>query len=102
MDKPWEINCESALIIGDIHQRISWAQAILEREAGNFDKVIFLGDFFDTHFEGPETATIKETAAFYKFVINNYNVCMGNHEGGYRESWAANQKYSHKHHLAHA
>lgn len=38
------------LVIPDIHQRIVKTDSILTAEEGNYDKVVFLGDYFDSFF----------------------------------------------------
>lgn len=52
MNKPWEINADCVLVFGDVHQRVPWAKAVLDKEKGNYDHVVFLGDVIDT-FESP-------------------------------------------------
>jgi len=72
------------LIIPDIHQRHALARSIFEKYVDEVDRVIFLGDFFDSY-----TETIHDvcmTAELVKEVIHNPKViCLyGNHDISYR------------------
>lgn len=75
------------LVIPDIHQEISWVDKILQIENGNFDKVVLLGDLYDS-FSSPKTiASVTETA---KYVMelkqkmgDNLIVLIGNHDVPY-------------------
>lgn len=51
-----KITKDKVLILGDIHQDIGYANRCLELES-DFDRVVFLGDFFDT-FKTPDGAII--------------------------------------------
>lgn len=73
------------LVIPDIHQRVNSVDRILQRES-DFDKVIFLGDFFDSY--DPEVGA-RETA---KWVMNKWKELgdkavwlVGNHDAAYYE-----------------
>lgn len=101
--KPYQIDAQKCLIIPDSHQDIKWIQAILERERGNYDHIITLGDEFDSYKSYPEVASTKEMA---RFVIDLQNgsrgpvtQLLGNHNLAYAESWASNSRFSHKKHL---
>ncbi len=101
--KPYQVNASRAIIIPDSHQDIAWVKGILEREKGNYNHIITLGDEFDSHKSFPEVAGIKETAQFaislQEGAYGPITQIVGNHSLAYMESWAANSKYSHKHHL---
>lgn len=75
------------LIIGDVHQNIEWAESVIESHKGDFDHIIFLGDFFDTFRK--DLASAKETC---EFMIRMYNrgdttFIVGNHDVAYYELW---------------
>jgi hypothetical protein len=62
-----------------------------------------LGDEFDSHYDFPKVAGIKETAKFaLELMWGAYgpSTCLvGNHLLAYMESWYANSRYSNKHQL---
>lgn len=68
------------LCISDIHNRVKIADQILEFEKGNFDKVIYIGDFFDSYSDNPNIA--KDTAIWLKEKLaNSSNIMLcGNHD----------------------
>lgn len=84
MGQPWQIIGQRVLVIPDVHQSVEWATAILEREQGNFDHVVFLGDFFDSHFSPPQVAGSEATAEFVKRIIDGVygpaTLLIGNHD----------------------
>jgi len=100
MKKPYEINAENLLIITDIHQNISWVKKILENETGNYDHILFNGDWIDSNYQPPIIASAEETALFLVDAINgkygpaSFNI--GNHDLPVMESWKSNSKYSKK------
>lgn len=90
MNKSWEISGKRVLVFGDMHQKVDWAKAVLEKESGNFDHIVFLGDAFDSFMDPPLVSSITETASFYKDLINGVygpsTVLLGNHDVAYREA----------------
>ena len=72
------------LIIPDVHQDIPWVENILKTEKGNFDEVIFLGDYFDAF---KEKVTIVKTLSYLKELAKskNYYFLLGNHDLAYLE-----------------
>lgn len=72
------------LIIPDIHNKVADAEAIIHRLAGQYDHVVFLGDFFDSKPDNLEVT--RDTAEWIKGKINDplYLFCHGNHDTGYR------------------
>lgn len=70
------------LIIPDIHHRIHIVDTILNTEKG-YDKVIFLGDYFDRFHDSPDEAA--EVARWLKPKLWDKNfVCLyGNHDVSY-------------------
>lgn len=101
--KPYQINAERCLVLPDIHQDLAFARTALEREKGNYDHVITLGDEFDSHKSFPQVAGTKETVRFVislqEGAYGPVTQLIGNHNLAYMESWSANSKYSHKHHI---
>jgi hypothetical protein len=100
MNKPYQINAESLLIITDIHQNLNWVKKILEDERGNYDHVLFNGDWIDSYYQPPVIEGATETAKFVVDAINgrygpaSFNI--GNHDAPVMESWRWNIKYSNK------
>lgn len=84
------INSKSCLLITDPHQNISWVKSILEKEKGNYDYIIFGGDFFDSFYSYPVVASVGQTADFVLEVLNGKygpaTVLNGNHSSPYMES----------------
>ena len=71
------------LIIPDIHQQIEHVDELLERESGNYDRVTFLGDYFDSY---DDSTSIIRTANWLKDKIENYpdwTLLLGNHDCQY-------------------
>jgi len=72
------------LSIGDLHGEDFW-ESIIEREGGNVDKIIFLGDYFDSFYVSP--AFIQRN--FLKIVgLKKHNpdkiiLLWGNHDAHY-------------------
>ncbi len=95
---PYTVSCERALIIPDVHQDINWVKNILNQESGNYDHLVFLGDFFDTHKSGHNIASGEQTALFLKDIVDgkfgSSTVCVGNHDCAYIE--ACRSLYQHK------
>ena len=97
-DKPWQINCKSALLIPDTHQDKVWAEAVIKKEEGNYDKIIWMGDYFDSFHEYPRVATVSDMAAFVQARMENDNeyFLLGNHECHYMEAHSHNKQFRHK------
>lgn len=72
------------LVLGDIHQDTDWASKILEKELSNVDKVIFLGDYFDTRYEvGSTKGTCDFLEQIKKDLGLNVIFLVGNHDINY-------------------
>lgn len=76
MTAPWR----RALVIPDIHHDIQWAQNIISKEDGNFDGIVFLGDYLDTYHRGmPNPIEIGEALSRWHekypsvFLIGNHD-----------------------------
>jgi len=85
------------IAIGDLHGRTDWKKIISNTE---FDKVIFVGDYFDTH-EGitPEIqkSNFEELINYKKANIDKVVLLFGNHDYHYlktvNETYSGFQKY---------
>lgn len=79
--------CDNLLIIPDVHQKVNWVRSILEKEKGKFDRVLFLGDFFDAF--NAEPGSVQETAQFimrFKSLNPSTIFILGNHDLHYYEN----------------
>jgi len=90
MNPKWKIDGVRALVLSDAHQRIDWVKAVLEQERGNFDHIVFLGDWFDSFNEPPIVSGVAETATFVKQMLDgaygNATLLLGNHDIAYLEA----------------
>ena len=95
--KPFEVKGSKVLIFGDFHQDINWVKTILEKEKGNYDQIINLGDLMDSFYSFPVVATAWEVADFTKELIDGkhgpYYQIIGNHDSPILESYKYNVKY---------
>lgn len=89
-NKSWCINNKRVLVIPDIHQKLDWALAIIEKERGNYDYIVFLGDFFDSFDEPPKVASVAATAFFIKEILEGKygpnTIIFANHDCAYAEA----------------
>lgn len=74
------MNC---LIIPDVHEDVKWVEKILEKEnLCDIDKIIFLGDWFDSKSE--KSVGAKETCKFMMVLDHQYgdkiSWCVANHD----------------------
>lgn len=80
------------LLLFDIHQNLPWAEAILAKEAGNFDHLILGGDYFDT--VDRTLPNVQQTAAWLRDIPQRFGdrvtLLMGNHDIPYAEVFRAN------------
>lgn len=95
--KPWNIAGQRVLVIPDCHQNIHWVKEVIEREKGNFDVIVFLGDFFDSIYTPPDVYTARNTAKFIIELIEgkygNVKLILGNHDLAYLEAWKKTSKF---------
>ena len=73
------------LVIPDIHHKIQIAQRIIDSEKDNYDKIIFLGDFFDDF--GDSYIDAIKTAKWVKERVlarDDTIVILSNHDVAYR------------------
>ena len=102
--KTYLVNANKALVLPDIHQAVDgYAKKIIDLEKGNYDHIICLGDYFDSHCDPSKINGIKETGGFVKELIGGIygdaTLCLGNHDAGYMESWKANQSFQKRRYL---
>lgn len=99
----YKIESRKTLVIPDLHQNVNWMKKVLEKESGNYDYLITLGDEFDSFLSPPEVASVKETANFILELQNEkYGPCFmiaGNHILPYVESYKYNIQYKNPHFL---
>lgn len=92
----WEIKGR-ILCIADIHQNIAWAKAIIALEEGDYDHIVFGGDFFDSFWNPPKVASVKETAQFVLDIQSGKygpaTCLLGNHDVAYLEAWRSTSKF---------
>ncbi len=104
--KPFEVKSKSALLIFDLHQDINWVKVILEKEKGNYDHIIWGGDFWDSFKSYPEVETVKNTAKFVVDIIEGKygpsSIIQGNHCSAYREAYKYSSLFQSPKHLYHA
>ena len=91
MERPWEIVGKRVLTIPDWHQDLAWVKAILDRERGSYDHIVFLGDEFDSHRPDSEIVSVTEAALFVKELIDGKHgpvtLLLGNHTLAYMEAF---------------
>lgn len=90
--QPWELAPgQRVLAFSDMHQDVAWATAILEREQSNYDHIVFMGDFIDSHRSETEVAGAEKTARFIKQLIDGAygpaTLLLGNHDLPVFEGW---------------
>lgn len=75
------------LVIPDVHQNIDWVKSIFEREpVDDFDKIIFLGDYTDSHKKNG-IASMENTMLYFDELCDKYGdkivLLIGNHDAAY-------------------
>lgn len=73
----------AVLVIPDIHNNISRADTFIRRLAGRYDRIVFLGDFFDDFGDSPEV--VKEVAEWLGESLKDprRTHLVGNHDLAY-------------------
>ena len=82
------------IALGDCHGRLNWKD-IVAKELESSDKIIFIGDYFDTHYdETPEQqlSNFNDIVAFKKANIDKVILLVGNHDMHYLSG--VNESYS--------
>lgn len=80
------------IALGDTHGRNNWKQIIGSNE---FDKIIFLGDYFDTHESVPievQIVNFKEIIQYKKMSCEKVVLLLGNHDYHYLDP--TSEKYT--------
>ena len=80
----------NAIILSDVHQKLNWKKIM--RSEGQFDKVFFVGDYFDHHGDAEvqgEAAVnnFLEIIEFKKQHPDKVFLCIGNHDLHYLEGF---------------
>jgi hypothetical protein len=76
------------IVIADIHQRTQSVEAVL-KENKEYDKIIFLGDWFDSFHNPPTVTSFRDTCHFLKSLVtdhpnkNKFVFLLGNHDVSY-------------------
>lgn len=71
--------------IGDIHGRKSW-EKVKEQDMESVKRIIFIGDYFDTHYDitqGEQIENFKRILEFKKANIDKVILLIGNHDFHY-------------------
>ena len=82
------------IALGDTHGRLNWKD-IVAKELESSDRVIFIGDYFDTHYdETPEQqlSNFNDIVTFKKANIDKVTLLIGNHDMHYLSG--VNESYS--------
>lgn len=80
------------IVLGDTHGRTVWKQIVQEND---FDKIVFIGDYFDTHESvsaRQQKGNFKDIIAFKKANTNKVILLIGNHDYHYTD--AVDEPYS--------
>lgn len=77
------------LVIPDVHQDIRWVERILERDT-DWDRVVFLGDYFDSRLPARFHASLSATCEFLdklrRVLGSRVTFLLGNHDIQYLEA----------------
>jgi hypothetical protein len=80
---------QRCLVIPDVHQDIAWVERILARET-DWDRVVFLGDYFDSRLPPQLRANLSETCEFLDKTRADLGpravFLLGNHDIQYLEA----------------
>jgi hypothetical protein len=83
------LNSQRCLIIPDVHQNTAWVERIFARETTH-DRVVFLGDYFDSHLPPRLRTSVSDTCAFLdrmRLKLGDRVVfLLGNHDIQYLEA----------------
>lgn len=71
----------TTIVIPDLHNKVDWVEKWLSGQ--KYDKVIFLGDYFDSFYDTPQIAEL--TASWLKESLKHSNrvYLLGNHDMSY-------------------
>lgn len=80
---------KKTLIVSDVHQRCAVVDKIIAARIDEVDEVVFLGDWFDSHFTPPLVQSFDETCDYLKHLIldhpqrHKFVFLIGNHDLSY-------------------
>lgn len=81
------------IALGDIHGRVLWKEIVAKEK--DVDKWVFIGDYFDTHYDitvAQQIDNFKEILEFKKNNMDQVILLLGNHDFHYLKE--AQEKYS--------
>ena len=84
-------------VISDIHGSLHWKKII--PSAGNYDKIIFLGDYFDAweNVWPQQLDNARDIITFKKKFSSKIDLCLGNHDTSYiRNGQCSGYQYNHE------
>ena len=79
--------------LGDTHGRVLWKEIVAKEK--DADKIVFIGDYFDTHYDisvDQQIQNFKEILEFKKNNMDQVVLLLGNHDFHYLNE--AQEKYS--------
>ena len=83
------LQSQRCLIIPDVHQNIAWVERIFARET-DYDLVVFLGDYFDSHLPPKLRTSVSDTCAYLDKTRRELGeravFMLGNHDIQYLEA----------------
>lgn len=95
-NKMINLNKENVLIIPDVHQCGHFIKTILEKEKGNYSKIVFLGDYIDC-FETPDGSIYYGISQMCEYLNELYEDLgddaiwlVGNHDLAYLSTYVPN------------
>jgi hypothetical protein len=81
------------IALGDTHGRVLWKEIVKKEK--DADKIVFIGDYFDTHYDisvNQQIDNFKEILEFKKNNMDQVILILGNHDFHYLNE--AQEKYS--------
>lgn len=81
------------IALGDTHGRVLWKEIVAKEK--DADKIVFIGDYFDTHYDitvDQQIDNFKEILEFKKNNMDQVILLLGNHDFHYLKE--AQEKYS--------
>jgi predicted phosphodiesterase len=81
------------IALGDTHGRVLWKEIVAKEK--DADKIVFIGDYFDTHYDitvDQQIQNFKEILEFKKNNMDQVVLLLGNHDFHYLKD--AQEKYS--------
>ena len=99
-----DLQADRCLVIPDVHQDLAWVERVLARENADGtatdsaappppDRIVFLGDYFDSHRPPRERASVADTCAWLNDARRRFGeravFILGNHDIQYLEARSA-------------